>query len=131
MEENINLQHGSGGEKMTELLNDIIFRHLGNPILLERHDGAFLDILGKLAFSTDSFVVSPIFFKGGNIGELAVNGTVNDLSMCGAEPKYLSLSLILEEGFSTCEFEKIIRSVKEASAKDSGLKAKSSATLQI
>ncbi|WP_434980064.1 hydrogenase expression/formation protein HypE [Daejeonia sp. YH14] len=117
MEENINLQHGSGGEKMTELLNKIIFHHLDNPILQERHDGAFLDISGKIAFSSDSFVVSPVFFKGGNIGELAVFGTVNDLSMCGAEPKYLSLSLILEEGFSISEFEKIIKSIKEASEK--------------
>ena len=112
--ESIDLQHGSGGEKMTELLNSVIFKNLNNDILEEHHDGAFLDISGKLAFSTDSFVVSPIFFKGGNIGELAVNGTVNDLSMCGAEPKYLSLSFIIEEGFSMKDFETVVKSVKNA-----------------
>ena len=106
--ESINLQHGSGGEKMTELLNNLIFKNLGNEILNQKHDGAFLELSGRLAFSTDSFVVSPIFFKGGNIGELAVFGTVNDISMCGAEPKYLSLSFIIEEGFAMEDFEKII-----------------------
>lgn len=74
MPENINLQHGSGGEKMTELLNNLIFKNLGNEILNKKHDGAFLELSGRLAFSSDSFVVSPIFFKGGNIGELAVLG---------------------------------------------------------
>ena len=74
--ETINLQHGSGGEKQTELLNNLIFKNLANEILNQKHDGAFLNLTGKLAFSTDSFVVSPIFFKGGNIGELAVFGTV-------------------------------------------------------
>ena len=87
MPESINLQHGSGGEKMTELLNNLIFKNLGNEILNKKHDGAFLELSGRLAFSSDSFVVSPIFFKGGNIGELAVYGTVNDISMCGAETK--------------------------------------------
>ncbi|PZU90086.1 MAG: hydrogenase expression/formation protein HypE [Chryseobacterium sp.] len=115
--ESINLQHGGGGEKMTELLNDIIFKNLNNDILNERHDGAFLDISGKLAFSTDSFVVSPIFFKGGNIGELAVFGTVNDVSMCGAEPIYISLSFIIEEGLPMGEFETIVKSIKSASDK--------------
>lgn len=115
--ESINLQHGSGGEKQTELLNDLIFKNLTNKFLDKKHDGAFLNLSGKLAFSTDSFVVSPIFFKGGNIGELAINGTVNDVSMCGAEPKFLSLSFILEEGFSMADLEKIIISIKNASEK--------------
>lgn len=117
MSESINLQHGSGGEKQTELLNNLIFKNLGNEFLDKKHDGAFLNLSGKLAFSTDSFVVSPIFFKGGNIGELAVFGTVNDVSMCGAEPKYLSLSFIIEEGFSMEDFQKIINSIKIASEK--------------
>ena len=117
MPENINLQHGSGGEKMTKLLNNLIFKNLGNEILNKKHDGAFLELSGRLAFSSDSFMVSPIFFKGGNIGELAVFGTVNDISMCGAEPKYLSLSFIIEEGFAMEDFEKIIHSIKLATEK--------------
>lgn len=115
--EKIHLHHGSGGEQTTKLLNEVIFKYLGNPILNVRHDGAFLDIQGKLAFSTDSYVISPIFFKGGNIGELAVNGTVNDLSMCGAIPKYLSLSFIIEEGLSLDEFTKIIKSIRKTADK--------------
>jgi len=115
--EKINLHHGSGGEHTTRLLNEVIFKHLNNPILNVRHDGAFLDIQGKLAFTTDSYVISPIFFKGGNIGELAVNGTVNDLSMCGAIPKYLSLSFIIEEGFGIEEFTEIIKSIRKTADK--------------
>lgn len=115
--ETINLHHGSGGEHMTKLLNEVILKTLKNDILDVRHDGAFLNLQGNLAFSTDSYVISPIFFKGGNIGELAVNGTVNDLSMCGAIPKYLSLGLIIEEGFSLDEFTKIIQSIKATADK--------------
>lgn len=115
--EKINLHHGSGGEHTTKLLNEVIFKHLNNPILDVRHDGAFLDMSGKLAFSTDSYVISPIFFKGGNIGELAVNGTVNDLSMCGAIPKYLSLSFIIEEGLPIDEFTEIIKSIRKTADK--------------
>jgi len=114
MNQIITLQHGSGGEETAKLLNEIIFKHLENPILAVKHDGAFLDLQGNLAFSTDSFVISPIFFKGGNIGELAVNGTVNDVAMCGAAPKYLSLAFIIEEGFSMDDFETIVLSIKKA-----------------
>ncbi|MGN7808670.1 hydrogenase expression/formation protein HypE [Flavobacterium sp. 22076] len=116
-QEVIHLHHGSGGEHMTKLLNEVIFKILKNDILEVRHDGAFLNVQGNLAFSTDSYVISPVFFKGGNIGELAVNGTVNDLSMCGAVPKYLSLALIIEEGFSLEEFTEIIKSIKQAADK--------------
>ena len=84
----ITLGHGSGGVLTNRLLDSGVFDLLKNDILDERHDGAFLELHGKTAFSTDSFLVSPIFFPGGNIGELAVNGTVNDLAMCGATPKY-------------------------------------------
>jgi len=115
--EKINMHHGSGGEHTTKLLNEVIFKHLSNPILNVKHDGAFLDIQGNLAFSTDSYVISPIFFKGGNIGELAVNGTVNDLSMCGAMPKYLSLAFIIEEGFALDEFTEIIKSIRATADK--------------
>lgn len=115
--ESINLHHGSGGEHMIKLLNEVILKTLKNDILDVRHDGAFINLQGNLAFSTDSYVISPVFFKGGNIGELAVNGTVNDLSMCGAVPKYLSLGLIIEEGFGLEEFTKIIQSIKAAADK--------------
>ena len=108
----ITLGHGSGGLLTNKLLDTGVFDLFSNPILEERHDGAFLDLQGKTAFSTDSFLVSPIFFPGGNIGELAVNGTVNDLAMCGAVPKYLSLSFIIEEGLKMDEFWKILVAIK-------------------
>lgn len=114
MTETIDLQYGSGGEMSGKLLDQVIFHYLGNDILNVRHDGAFLDIKGKLAYSTDSYVISPIFFRGGNIGELAVNGTVNDLAMCGAIPKYLSLAFIIEEGFGMPEFIDIVKSIRQA-----------------
>ena len=110
----ITLGHGSGGLLTNKLLDSGVFDLLSNPVLDERHDGAIFNLEGKTAFSTDSFLVSPIFFPGGNIGELAVNGTVNDLAMCGASPKYLSLSFIIEEGFRVDEFWEILVSIKNA-----------------
>ncbi|MEO6347377.1 MAG: hydrogenase expression/formation protein HypE [Aquaticitalea sp.] len=110
----ITLGHGSGGVLTNKLLDSGVFDVLSNEILDERHDGAFINLEGKTAFSTDSFLVSPIFFPGGNIGELAVNGTVNDLAMCGAMPKYLSLSFIIEEGLTMTEFWEILVSIKMA-----------------
>jgi hydrogenase expression/formation protein HypE len=110
----INLGHGSGGILTQRLLNSGVFDVLKNDLLDTRHDGAVFELPGKLAFSTDSFVVSPVFFPGGNIGELAVNGTINDLAMCGAIPKYLSLSFILEEGLPMEMFWEILQSVKKA-----------------
>jgi hydrogenase expression/formation protein HypE len=110
----ITLGHGSGGLLTRKLLESGVFDILSNPFLNEKHDGAFLSLTGRCAFTTDSFVVSPIFFPGGNIGELAVNGTVNDLAMCGALPKYLSLSFILEEGLHMEEFWELMVSVKNA-----------------
>lgn len=113
----ITLGHGSGGLLTHQLLQSGVFDLLKNPALDQQHDGAILELNGKLAFSTDSYVVSPVFFPGGNIGELAVNGTVNDLAMCGAEAKYLSLSFIIEEGLPMANFWKILVSIKEAAAK--------------
>ena len=110
----ITLGHGSGGVLTNKLLDSGVFDLLSNPILDERHDGALLNISGDIAFSTDSFIVSPIFFPGGNIGELAVNGTVNDLAMCGALPKYLSLSFIIEEGLKMTEFWELLVAIKGA-----------------
>ncbi len=110
----ITLGHGSGGLLTNKLLDAGVFSVLSNPLLDERHDGVVFSLDGPLAFTTDSFVVSPPFFPGGNIGELAVNGTVNDLAMCGALPKYLSLSFILEEGLLMSEFWEILTGVKTA-----------------
>ena len=110
----ITLGHGSGGILTHKLLDAGVFDLLKNDKLSEQHDGAILELSGESAFTTDSFVINPIFFPGGNIGELAVYGTVNDLAMCGAIPKYLSLSFILEEGLAMEEFWKILVSIKGA-----------------
>ena len=109
----INLGHGSGGLLTHRLLNSGVFSVLQNALLDTRHDGAVFELNGKTAFSTDSYVVAPIFFPGGNIGELAVNGTVNDLAMCGAMAKYLSLSFIIEEGLLMEEFWQILTSIRQ------------------
>jgi len=113
----ITLGHGSGGTLTNKLLDSGVFDLLSNDILDKRHDGAFIEMNGEMAFSTDSFLVSPIFFPGGNIGELAVNGTVNDIAMCGATPKYLSLSFIIEEGLKMTEFWEILAAIKYACEK--------------
>ena len=110
----ITLGHGSGGLLTNKLLESGVFNLLSNEYLDQKHDGAMLNVDGKIAFSTDSYVISPIFFPGGNIGELAVNGTVNDLAMCGAKAKYLSLSFIIEEGLSMEEFWEILLTIKLA-----------------
>lgn len=110
----ITLGHGSGGLLTNKLLDSGVFSLLKNDLLDRRHDGAVFAAEGPMAFTTDSFVVSPVFFPGGNIGELAVNGTVNDLAMCGARPRYLSLSFIIEEGLPMQEFWDILVSIKFA-----------------
>ncbi len=110
----ITLGHGSGGTLTSQLLDAGVFRLLENDLLNKKHDGAIFNISGKVAMSTDSYVVSPIFFSGGNIGDLAVNGTVNDLAMCGASAKYLSLGFILEEGLTMEEFWDILITIKSA-----------------
>ncbi len=110
----ITMGHGSGGLLTNKLLESGVFSLLKNEKLDTHHDGAILSIEGPMAFSTDSFVISPIFFPGGNIGELAVNGTVNDIAMCGAIPQYISLSFILEEGLPMEDFWEILVAVKSA-----------------
>lgn len=111
----ITLGHGSGGLLTNRLLDSGVFDLLKNELLDERHDGARFPVTnGQMAFSTDSYVISPIFFPGGNIGELAVNGTVNDLAMCGAQAQYLSLAFIIEEGLRMEEFWEILVGVKFA-----------------
>lgn len=113
--EKILLGHGSGGSLTHQLIRKVILGKLGNPILRELSDSAYINYKEKLAFSTDSFVVSPIIFPGGDIGSLAVTGTVNDLVMLGAVPEYLSLAFIIEEGLDYQVLEKIVDSIsKEA-----------------
>ena len=111
MDEIISLDYGSGGKKTARLIEKLILPRLDNPALRELGDGAIVDGGEKLVFSTDSFVVSPLFFPGGDIGKLSVCGTVNDLSMCGAEPRYLSCSFIIEEGFPFSRLERIVASM--------------------
>jgi len=115
-EDRILLSHGSGGKLSFNLIKKLFLSNFNNPYLKRLDDGAVLNIKGlKLAYTTDSYTVDPLFFKGGNIGELAVYGTVNDLAMCGATPLYLSCSFIIEEGFSLSLLEKIVLSMREAS----------------
>ena len=103
------LDHGSGGKISHRLTTDMLLPIFDNPILAQLNDGAILELEGmRFAFSTDSYTVDPIFFPGGNIGDLAINGTVNDVAMCGGDPVYLSVGLIIEEGFSMTDLEKII-----------------------
>src|SRR5262245_1467151 len=109
------LGHGSGGKLTHQLIQKMILPAFRNPLLEAQHDGAVFPIgATRVAFSTDSYVVNPIFFPGGNIGDLAVNGTVNDLAMCGARPQYLSASLIIEEGLPMNDLWRIVCSMKDA-----------------
>jgi len=122
MKKNILLGHGSGGKLSHDLINNLFVRHFDNPTLNLQTDSALLKIKGKnIAFTTDSFVVDPIFFPGGNIGKLAIAGTVNDLAVAGATPLYLSSSFIIEEGFSFAELEEIVKTMA-AEAKKAGIK---------
>jgi hydrogenase expression/formation protein HypE len=117
----IQLSHGGGGEETNSLIQDLFYRHFSNEILIAAEDAAVLDIKNKIAFTTDSFTVSPIFFNGGNIGKLAIAGTVNDLAMMGAKPLYMSASFMIEEGFSFDDLETIVKSMAEE-LKQSGAK---------
>ena len=113
----IQLAHGGGGRATRDLIDRLFLPAFDNAMLGARHDGASIDVArGRLAFTTDSYVVKPLFFPGGDIGRLAVNGTVNDLAMCGARPRALSVGLIIEEGFAIHDLEQVIASMKDASA---------------
>ena len=112
MKKQITLAMGNGGEENNELISKIFYKAFKNEILEKSEDAAVIHN-GELAFSTDSFTVSPLFFPGGDIGQLAVCGTCNDLAMMGAKPKYMTCSVIIEEGFSTRELEKIVSSMKK------------------
>ena len=108
----ISLSLGSGGLIMKDFLKDLILKHLDNPTLNKFGDSAHLEMKGKIGFTTDSFVIHPLFFPGGNIGKLAVAGTVNDLVVSGTKPRFISLALILEEGFAVKDLETILASIK-------------------
>lgn len=109
------LAHGSGGKLSHQLMEKMVLPQFRNELLEPLHDGAIFSLGGqRVAFSTDSYVVSPIFFPGGDIGKLAVHGTVNDLAMCGAKPLYLSVGFILEEGTSMDEFWRVVQSMRAA-----------------
>jgi hydrogenase expression/formation protein HypE len=112
------LAHGGGGKLTQQMIQKMFLSQFRNPILEPLHDGAIFSVNGtRLAFSTDSYVVSPIFFPGGDIGELAVNGTVNDLAMCGSRPLYLSAAFIIEEGFPMEDLWRVVLSMQEAAQK--------------
>jgi hydrogenase expression/formation protein HypE len=120
-QEIITLAHGSGGRAQQILINGLIMKYLGNPILAGLEDAAVLPrVDGRLAMTTDSFVVSPVFFSGGDIGRLSVCGTVNDLAAMGAKPLYITCGFILEEGLTLKDLEKILGSMRDA-AKEAGV----------
>ncbi len=122
-DEKITLSHGSGGKSTHNLIEGVIAPAFSNPMLDPMDDAATFTVNGtdqRLAFTTDTYVVSPLFFPGGDIGKLAVHGTINDLSMAGAEPLYLSVGFILEEGFLIADLRKIVASMAKAAA-DAGV----------
>ncbi len=108
----ITLAHGNGGSESKELVESLFYSAFGNSILNNSEDAALIEN-GKLAFTTDSFTVSPLSFSGGDIGKLAICGTCNDLAMMGAKPKYLSIAFMIEEGFSFDELKNIIKSMRD------------------
>jgi len=116
MADKITLGHGSGGKLSAELIREFL-KPLGNPILNRLEDSAVFSLRGKVAFTTDSFVVHPLFFPGGDIGSLSVSGTINDLVSVGAVPLYLSLALIIEEDFNQTDLKKIITSIARTAAR--------------
>lgn len=117
----INMSHGSGGKASAELMKNIFGKYFSNDVLDKLEDAAVLEINGKIAYGTDSFVITPVIFKGGDIGKLAVCGTVNDLLMMGAVPKYLTCGFILEEGLLISDLEIIVASMAKM-AKEAGVK---------
>lgn len=111
------LAHGGGGSLMNDLIRNLFIRYFANPVLSEQSDSAVVRLPGdRISFTTDSFVVDPIFFPGGDIGKLAVCGTLNDLAVSGARPLYLSVSFILEEGLLLSDLERIVQSMAETVA---------------
>lgn len=114
----ITMDYGSGGIKTSQLIEEIFVPAFRNEELSALGDGALLPAMNKMAFSTDSFVIDPIEFPGGNIGHLCVCGTANDVAMCGAKPKFMSVGMILEEGFPIDTLKRIVDSIRETAAKE-------------
>lgn len=118
----INLSHGSGGEETHKLIEELFYKYYKNDILLQQNDSSIVNkINGKIAITTDSFVINPIFFPGGDIGKLSICGTINDLSMSGATSLYITTSFIIEEGLSYEELELIVKSISKT-AKEANVK---------
>jgi len=109
----IQLSHGGGGKETDNLIRNLFYKWFSNDILIKSEDAAVLHIDTDIAFTTDSYTVTPIFFNGGNIGKLSVTGTINDLAMMGAEPLFLSVSFVIEEGFGFDKLERIVKSMSE------------------
>jgi hydrogenase expression/formation protein HypE len=111
----VTLAHGGGGRLTQNLIDQLLTPAFANPFLGQKHDGAVMEVGGQaIAFTTDSYVVHPLFFPGGDIGSLAVNGTVNDLAMCGARAQWLSCALIMEEGLPMETLARVVQSMKQA-----------------
>ncbi|MFN3264996.1 MAG: AIR synthase related protein, partial [Aquificaceae bacterium] len=116
----IRLSEGGGGEESWRLIRELFLRYFENPVLSALEDSALLQLSSKVAFTTDAFTVKPLFFRGGDIGKLAVAGTVNDLAVMGAKPLYLSASFIIEEGFPYEDLQRIVESMAQT-AKEAGV----------
>jgi len=117
----VDMSHGSGGRAMAQLVDEVFVAAFDNPLLAQRNDQALFDVpAGRMVMTTDGYVVSPIFFPGGDIGSLAVHGTINDVAMAGARPLYLSASFILEEGFPLSDLRRVVASMAKAS-RDAGV----------
>lgn len=121
MEKRILLAHGGGGEETQKLIKELFFKYFSNPVLEQMEDSAVVETSSKTAITIDGFTVSPIFFPGGNIGKLAVAGTVNDLAASGARPDYMAVSFVIEEGMPFGELEEIVRSMAQT-AHQTGVK---------
>ena len=114
----VDMTHGSGGRAMAQLIEELFVRHLDNPLLRQANDQALFEVpAGRLVISTDGHVISPLFFPGGDIGSLAVHGTINDVAMSGAQPLYLAAGFILEEGFPLADLERVVASMSSAAVK--------------
>ncbi|MCI9070007.1 hydrogenase expression/formation protein HypE [Clostridium sp.] len=118
----ITLSHGSGGQATNKLIDNLFYKYFNNEFLSQKNDSSVLPVInGKIAMSTDSFVINPIFFEGGDIGKLAICGTINDICMSGAKPLYISVGFIIEEGLSIKELERIVKSMSKT-VKEAGVK---------
>ena len=127
----ITLSHGSGGKATNKLIDNLFYKYFNNEFLLQKNDSSVLPVInGKIAMSTDSFVINPIFFEGGDIGKLAVCGTINDICMSGAKPLYISVGFIIEEGLPISELEKVVQSIAKT-ANEAGVEIVTGDTMVV